>query len=331
MPTLFVLLVAGLFFGWWIYNSIHEEIASVTENDKVRCPMNGVYVSKDKAEKRPLAVMVENSTAARPQSGLDKADLVYEALAEGGITRMMAVYACGGDSAKNIGPVRSARPYFVDWVEGFDAIYVHAGGSPQALDQIKDDKVEDINNYGDGVNFIRSSDRSSPHNLYTSYTGIINLAKKFGYKLTGKYKELNFKDDAATEDRPASQEVVINFSSLTYQAKWTYNKSNNSYSRYLAGLPHKDLVTGKQITAKTIIVEEVDQRPIPGGSSRLEMDTVGSGDAVIIQDGKATEGSWEKKFVGDRTTYYDASGNEIALTAGTIWIEIVKPGTSLSY
>jgi hypothetical protein len=327
-----VLLVAGgIIFAYWIYNSAKEKIDSVS-GENIVCPMNGTKTTKEKAGQRPFAVMIENSVAARPQAGLDKTDLIYETIAEGGITRMMAVYACGGDKATSIGPVRSARPYFVDWVEGIKAIYAHAGGSPQALDQIQDDGVLDINNHGDGKNFWRVSYRTSPHNLYTSYEGLVALAKQNNYDLKATYKELNFKDDASLDQRPESQTVVVNFSSTTYQVKWIYDKKSNTYLRYLAGAVDKDAVSGRQLTAKTIIVMRVKQKESGAANKyRLEMETVGSGEAIIFQDGKAIIGTWEKKFKEDRETFYDESGNEIELTAGRLWLEIVKPETKIAY
>ncbi len=275
--------------------------------------------------------MIENSIAARPQSGLDKADVVYEALAEGGITRMMAIYACSGDDAESIGPIRSARSYFVDWVEGWDAMYAHAGGSPDALALIEADNVLDLNNHGDGTYFWRSSSRSSPHNLYTSYEGLKGFAEKLGYDLKGQYKELEFKDDGALEERPDSQEIVIHFSGANYRVGWVYEKESNQYLRYLARQEHKDLVTGEQIKAKTIIVMRVNQNVVAADARRLFMDTVGEGDAIIFQDGKVLEATWEKKLKSDRETFYNENGEEIALNRGQIWIEIVKPDTNIEY
>lgn len=330
-PGLALLILGGTVFAWWVYHAINEQIAGVS-GEKIACPMNGIQVSKDKAERRPIGVMIENSTAARPQAGLDKADLIYETVAEGGITRMMAVYACGGDDAKTIGPVRSARPYFVDWVEGLNAIYAHAGGSPEAFAQIEADNVLDIQNFGDGKYFIRHSDRVSPHNLYTSYEGVVTLVKKNHYDLKATYEELKFKDDASPDQRGESQIVVVNFSSFPYQVKWVYNKSNNSYLRYIAGLADKDAISGKQLTAKTIVVEKIKQRSTGAANqNRLEMETIGSGEAIIFQDGKATIGTWEKKFEKDRTSYYDESGQEIELISGQIWIQVVKPDAKVSY
>jgi len=328
-PGLGLLIIGGLLFAYWIWNSIKDNVNSIGE--QVICPANGIKTDKEKTERRPFAVMIENSVAARPQSGLDKADVVYEALAEGGITRMMAVYACSGDDANSIGPVRSARSYFVDWVEGWDAMYAHAGGSPDALALIEEDGVLDLQNFGDGTYFWRSRDRVSPHNLYTSYEGLKGFAEKLGYDLEGKYKELEFKDDLSQEERPESQEIVINFSSYLYRVGWVYDKESNLYQRYLAQKEDKDLVTGEQLKAKTIIIMRVKQNLMDNKSNRLFMDTTGEGEALIFQDGQVIEATWEKKFKGERESFYDENGEEIALNRGQIWIEIVKPETKIEY
>lgn len=330
-PGLVLLIALGVLFAYWIWNSLEDKIDSVGGGETVYCPANGVKTTKEAAERRPFAVMIENSIAARPQSGLDQADVVYEALAEGGITRMMAIYACSGDNASSIGPVRSARSYFVDWVEGWEAIYAHAGGSPDALSLIDEDEILDLQNFGDGIYFWRSRDRSSPHNLYTSYEGLKGFAEKLGYDLEGDYKELTFKDDIAVPERPEGQEIVVNFSSYNYRVGWVYQKTSNSYLRYLAQEADRDLVSDKQIIAKTIIVMRIKQNLMNNNSQRLYMDTTGSGQALIFQDGQVIEGSWEKKFKGDRETFYDQNGEEMALNRGQIWIEIVKPETKIDY
>ncbi len=242
---------------------------------------------------------------------------------------MMAIYACSGDDATSIGPVRSARSYFVDWVEGWEAMYAHAGGSPDALSLIEQDGVLDMNNHGDGTYFWRSRDRSSPHNLYTSYEGLKGFAEKLGYDLEGKYEELEFKDDDSSDTRPDSQEIVVNFSSYLYRVGWIYDKESNSYQRYLAQREHKDLASGQQLTAKTVVVMRVKQNVLT--SKRLFMDTTGDGEVLIFQDGKVIEGTWEKKLKSDRESFYDENGEEIALNRGQIWIEIVRPDTKIDY
>lgn len=315
--TIFVIIfLAGLGLAAWIWSTRFDEGKTPKQaaSNKVASPLNGVQVPEDVAKLRPFAVVIENSPEARPQTGLGDADLVYEAVAEGGITRFVALYA--NSEPSELGPVRSARSYFVDWITPFEAFYAHCGGSAEALAQLKNEKpVIDLDQFQYAQSYWRVSTRYAPHNLYTSIAKLKEAAALTKASFEKKYEALKFKSDAPLPERPAQAEVNVGWG-FSYAVRWVYDAKTNNYARFMAGQAHNDAKTGKQITAKTIIVE------VHGSSDPPE--AVGEGKVIVFRDGKKIEGTWEKATKQDRTKYYDENGKPIELTAGLIWIEIVS-------
>lgn len=295
----------------------------------IRRVLDGVYVQSGQENIYPVAVMIENLTSSRPPSGLSQANVVYEALAEGGITRFMAVYAQPLIAIAEIGPVRSARPYYVDWAEEYQALYVHVGGSPQALAQIKSDGVHDFSQFYHAPYFWRDSNRAAPHNLYTSgeKMGLALVDQKL--PTVGQYDGWKFKNDDSASSLPTGEKsITIDFSSFSYKVEYKYDRDKNDYVRYLAGQQHQDK-DGTAIRAKDVIVQKAKTQLVD--SERLGMETVGSGEAIVFRDGQAITGTWERKTKADRTRFYDQSGQEIELNAGHIWVEVVPTDRNIVY
>jgi len=296
---------------------------SESNSDKTRRLLDGVYVESGQENNFPVAVMIDNNIYARPHSGLARADLVYEAEVEGSATRYMAVFADLND-LEEIGPVRSARPYFVNWALELSALYVHVGGSPEALVNIKRDKVYDFNEFYNGDYFWRDWDRSAPHNVYSSgenlkkYTDARSFTK-------GDFSAWQFKDEAEEGDRGEnSREISIGFLIKGYAVKWVYDRASNSYIRYLGGVAHIDK-SGEGVTAKNIIIQYAEAEVIDR-ELRLDMEETGSGQAILCRDGFCRKGSWQKKDAPERTRFYDEGGDETVLNAGVTWVEVVRPG-----
>lgn len=287
--------------------------------------LDGVPVPPEQARTNTYAVMIENQIDARPQSALDKASVVYEALAEGGITRFMALFPGGGSKLAQIGPVRSARPYFITEAEEYHPLYVHAGGSPQALSYLSSGKanVVDFNQFYHGGNFIRDNARLAPHNLYTDSDKLFLGLKQVAPTLVPTYTSWTFKDEAPLDSRPTTvNDIAINFSSFNYNVKYTYDRVNNQYQRFEGGKAHV-MRDGSQIDAKDVVVEFVPTSPLPGDKERLQMSLVGTGKLLLFRDGTAVQGTWKKDSNTGRTQFLDASGNVLALNPGSIWIELV--------
>ncbi|MBI5037918.1 MAG: DUF3048 domain-containing protein [Candidatus Kerfeldbacteria bacterium] len=295
----------------------------------VRRASDGVYVDPADANRFPLAVIIENLTVARPQSGLAYAQVVYEALAEGGITRFLAIFT--GDSPAKIGPVRSARPYFIDWVLEYGALFVHAGGSPKAIADIQSEDVFDLNQFYNAQYFFRDYSRNvaSEHTLYTDGEKLAFALRDLEADAEGDYDTWKFKDDNAPDAQPTETKTIsINFSSFSYSVEYTYDWEQNDYVRFMAGEAHLD-ADGSPIRPRNVIVMKV--KTSLADEQRLDMDTIGEGEAIVFRDGSAVTGTWKKEKRDGRTYFYDATGAEIKLNAGSTWIEVVPTDREVTY
>lgn len=340
---LIIIIIAAA--GWYFfvkkdnttsYSQTNQNVSSFldrfTTNRRV---IDGVETAEGNENIYPTAVMIENLITVRPQSGLQNAGIIYEALAEGGITRFMAIYADNSAPINEIGPVRSARPYFVDWAEEYKAVYAHAGGSPQALSQLAESKdIININQIGgDQVYFWRSTDVSAPHNLFTS-SALIDLAHRDkDVAKKGDYEGWKFKDEETPlASRPKEPiELAIEFSSYSYNVRYTYDSDTNTYLRFQGDEAHTDKNTDKQLAAKNILVQMVQTELLDTASGRLGITTTGSGTAHIFTAGKKITGTWKKDEGSSRTLFYDEKGKEVELEPGQIWIEAVPTDRTVTY
>lgn len=291
--------------------------------------LNGVMVEPQIHNRRAVAVMVENSLAARPQTGLTSADLVYEAVTEGGITRFMAVFS--QNYPEKVGPVRSARSYFLDWLNEFDGFYAHAGGSAAALNRIRELGIKSYPHSSDAYWREPRAGVASEHTLFVNTAKIFKFSvEKRGFPATFDFPSWQFKDD---EIKGVPQKITVNFSSPNYQATWDYNPETGLYARSLANAPHRDKVTGEQIAVKTLIVQTVQRSPNPpsgGRESEWTMQTVGSGAVSVFRDGQRLDGLWRKNSRQERTRFFDLQNNEIQLNRGKIWISILPQTGSVT-
>lgn len=291
---------------------------------KLEATISGQLVEPAVAGRRPVAVMVENHPDSRPQSGLSKAEVVYEMVAEGGITRYMALFQQDADS---IGPVRSARDYYAELADSWGALYVHVGGSPEVLELLKQGTykhITDVNEFYQADYFERIKTRLAPHNTYTSTSKLLeyqSLAPKDA--APDAVHPFTFAESATAATEPAST-ITINFSLPSYKALFTYDSATKKYLRTIAGKSDIDALTKEQLAPKTIIVQLTDIAPIPGDDKfRVNIRTTGTGKAHVFQNGSVTTGTW-KREAGKPAQYLDASGNAIALNLGQIWIALVS-------
>ncbi len=327
------------------------------------CPLNGVKYTKQEKEiwdtRRPLAVMMENSEEARPQSGISRADVVYEALAEGWITRFMGVFFCN-TPMENItfAPVRSARTYFLDWVSEYDALYNHVGGAgrcpddtvdprAKALCQIDQYGIKDLDQFGISYpDCYRNPDRldhpvATEHTMVCFSDNLYKIAEKRewtnvderGIAWDKNFKEWLFKEDTVEADRGTVNNIKIVFAQgyEKYDTEWEYDKTNNNYKRKTGGVAHLDLETKEQLTAKNVIVQLVKLTGPVDEHGHMLYGTIGSGKALIFQDGKVTVGTWAKKSRIGRTVYSDNLGKEIQLDRGVVWIEFIPSEQQVTY
>jgi len=287
----------------------------------------------------PLAVMVDNlATGARPQVNLDKADLVFEAVAEGGITRFLAVYWRNDPGV--IESVRSARVYYLDWAAELDAIFVHWGFArsaaaadvPSAISRLGLRHLDGFF-YGQPL-FERDPGRSNPHDGIANSDALWDQAAQNGWSGPPAIDPWTFKEDDPARAAVTADTVDLGFGGpffSEYAVRWTYNPRTNSYLRTMGGAPHKDGASGERIRAKNVAVMVTEVWSAGDGTAHLLYRTTGQGQAIVFQDGVAIEGSWEKPSAAERTRFYDAAGNEIAFNRGQTWIEVLALGDPLSY
>lgn len=336
LSILFIILAsATAFFLWPKENNLSEVPEGLSDNEKIEIspldtesPLNGVWTTKVIAKRRPIGIMIENHPDSRPQSSLDRAELVYEAVTEGGITRFLAFYVVN-DVNDEIGPVRSARSYFVKFADEYNVFYAHVGGSADALSLISGlDDFYDLNQFQLSKYFWRDKNRYAPHNVYTTTNKLRKAGESKKYDTNAEYDKWSFKEDESIENRGETQKVTIDFSSSSYKIQYTYDKEKNEYKRNMAGKEHTDKNSKNQIKAKTVIVQYVKSW---AKSQGIDLKNDGSGKAEIFMDGKTITGTW-KKLGGrkDRTKFYDENGNEIELNRGPIWIEIASNGVKVT-
>ncbi|PIY95987.1 MAG: DUF3048 domain-containing protein [Candidatus Kerfeldbacteria bacterium CG_4_10_14_0_8_um_filter_42_10] len=331
-----VVIIAAAVLGYFLFSKQNIELSNSnstkTTGKKVARLLDGVQVDRGNENIYPIAVMVENLFTIRPQSGLDKAGVVYEALAEGGITRFMAIYSTN-EAIAEIGPVRSARDYYLDWLSEYNALYAHCGGSPSALGLIKDYDVLNLDQIsGDHPYFWRDSSRAtaSEHTLFTSSELLTFARRDKGIPEEGDFKPWPYKEEASLAERPTeAKKITIDFSIFSYKVEYQYDRDNNQYLRFNGGEPHLDFKTQKQLTAKNVIVQYVKTRL--ADPTRLAMETIGEGGALVFQDGQMINATWKKEDRETRTRFYDSNGEEIRFNAGQIWVEVVPTDRAVEY
>ncbi len=272
--------------------------------------------------------MIDNARDSRPQSGLEKANVVYEVLAEGGITRFLAIFAT--QEADKVGPVRSARPYFITKTLEHNAIYVHAGESPDAAIFIKEERIDDINELVHFQPFWRTSDRKPPHNLYTSTERLRDEARRLGYIEMVNKDDYQFEIDS-NEVLTGKEINKINIKyNVNYEVSYQYMPEIQRYVRFLNGNPHIDAETGRQLQVKNIIIQASDKK-ILDTEGRLAIDFIGKGAGLIIYNGKSEEITWSKEALESKTYFFNKDGNRLAIQPGNVWIQVVHPDTEINY
>ncbi|HRC77873.1 MAG TPA: DUF3048 domain-containing protein, partial [Kouleothrix sp.] len=292
-------------------------------------PTGAPGLARGSVRKRPLVVMIDNHPDAYPQSGMGQAALVFEALAEFGVTRFMAVFEPGvTPEVAKIGPVRSTRLYFAQWAMGLHALYAHAGGSPQGLELVEStDQLVNLDalHSGGSQYFARSDDRDAPHNLYTSSAWLEQAAANQGVSdLNDPAIGFVFKPDAAESLRPRQQQLNYFFIYQEDDAGWTYDRATNGYLRLRRGQPARDAETGKQLWTKNVVVMEVQEAKIPDDpKGRIEQAVVGEGRARVFADGVEREVRWRKDAPAGQLGFFDTDGSEVRFNSGPAWIAVL--------
>ncbi len=301
---------------------------------KVASPYTGLDIKEEVANKRPFAIMINNYKKALPQSGISQADIYYETLAEGGISRILAVFQ--NFDAEKIGPVRSARHYYLDFAFDNDAIFVHHGGSQLAYNAIKTLKVNNLDGMKlEGTDFYRDKERIKQPGMYehSSYTGaklIAQAAEKYKYRLKATDAEGMFdfyKEDTTNANGQVATNVIVPFSGAQ-KSEFHFEEGTKMYMRSQNGTKQIDVETNQQLAVKNIIIQYTTITPIKNDKEgRLDVKLVGSGRGLFISNGKAVPILWNKTSHQNPTMWLDENGNKLTINKGKTWI-CVYPSSS---
>lgn len=343
-----------------------------TEPRTEQCPINGRMMTKAQKDKwvtrRPLGIMIENHVEARPQSGLSSADVVYEGVAEGGITRFLAIFYC--QDAPFVGPVRSARVHFMTMLREYGEypLYGHVGGAncdPESgsgcANGAKADALglvqklgwaayNDMNQFSVPFpyywrDYDRLPNRATEHTVYTSTAKLWDFAKtkreltnvdSDGVAWDKTFETWKFIDDADITKRGTVNKIQLGFwTNLAndFSVVWTYDKTKNTYYRTNGGKSHLDKNTNKPLDAKNIIAVFAKQSPANDGydGGHILYQLTGEGDALVFQNGKSIKATWKKETPESRMKWYDESDKEIPMVKGKVFVEIQPIGNTVTY
>ncbi|MFJ7737497.1 DUF3048 domain-containing protein [Lysinibacillus sp. NPDC097287] len=329
------LAVSALFIGGCSKEKEAEEtpkeekppvVETVVEEVHV-APLTGEVVEEEITQ-RPIIVTVNNHPQARPQSGIAEADIIYEMLAEGNVTRFLAVYQSA--LPEKVGPVRSARNYFVDIAKAYDAFYVAHGYSPEAKSMLSNNVVDNINgmNY-DGTLFKRSTDRVAPHNSYISSENILKGAEKVGASMNYSEKVVQAfyePDEHGKIGIETSQVDVYYGNNKSFHNTYVYDHQNNHYERQSAGETTKDLLTGDALTFANVLFFEMNHKTIDN-VGRQDIDLTSGGNAYVFQNGYLREVKWAN--VDGIPMAVEESGELVKLVPGKSWVHFVPSSPGL--
>ncbi|MCB9812928.1 MAG: DUF3048 domain-containing protein [Pseudomonadales bacterium] len=332
------------------------------------CPLNGKMFTKQEKDawekKRPLAIMIENSVDSRPQSGLADADIVFEAIAEGGVTRFMGLFYCGVQKYDTIiAPIRSARTYFVEYASGFNyPLYVHVGGAnipgpANALGQIGEygwSLENDLNQFSIGYpTFVRNNDRldkevATEHTMQSTTEALWDVGKQrdwtniapernLGRKKIGgndwkeTYVGWSFQDQVGTIGTTTNIKYEFWDGFSDFGVEWQYDKESNSYKRFMAGEPHIDLNHDKQIQAANVIVLLTTEKGPIDELKHMLYTTIGKGNALIFRNGDVIKATWSKPTRESELEFFDRKGDAVEFARGLTWISVVSTATEVNY
>ncbi len=318
---------------------VEEETLPVPEGGL--SPLTGTYIKESWAKKRPLALMIENTTMSLPQYGLNSCGVIYECPVEGGITRLMGI-SNSYHKLKQFGNVRSCRPYYVYLASEYDAIYCHVGQSVHGQEVLNTGIVDDLNAMDGAISnavFYRTSDKKAPHNCFTNGKMIDEGIDIKGYKKS-------YKDDPGThfvfseEDEyhdPEDPSLILNSAAsgedcavvkpYFYNNKpyFVYNKESQSYDRYQFGDKQIDALDDEQVSVKNIILyTTAGESSLYSGTDYLNLPLVGEGKGKYICNGKMVDITWEKTGDTKPTKFYDEDKKELVLAPGNTWICLIE-------
>lgn len=325
---LFLLLIGGIIVFALGRPTMVTELLPIKEKEVVKhySPLTGVEVSEEDTKRPVTAVIIENSLEARPQSGLKEAGIVFESVAESGITRFLALYQ--ESKPEIIGPVRSVRPHFASWVAAYDAGLAHVGGTDSALAKLRSGQIRDLDQFFHEGTFYRASDRYAPHNVYTSDASLQALNQSKGYTSSSFTSwPRNKKNKSKPSETPTAQTIAIPISSGQFAVDYIWNAQTNNYARQQGGAAHQDRELG-HITPDVVIALQVPHNAIAESNGFRYPNVIGTGRAWIFQNGTAAEVTWSKTGDAAALTLQDSTGEAVTLNPGQTWLTAIEPNNT---
>lgn len=337
LSILIILIVLfGTLIGLKVYYGKNEPVSNITTNT-IEDKNNQKEIKTEKkieifdGNERPIAVMLDNVGAARPQAGLNDAYLVYEIIVEGSQTRLMALFK--NKKLEKVGPIRSSRHYFLDYALENDAIYVHFGWSPKAKSDINTLNVDNINGIQESSkSFWRVRDKSSPHNVVSSIEKILKIAERKDYNLESKKKSvLNYTTEKIELDNGLDANSITIPYSNSYKVTYKYDEETERYTRGYNKTTQKDWTTKELVTTKNIIITFAKNSTLNDGTKkdRQNLSNIGNLDGYYITNGKAIKIKCYKSSREKQTLYKDLDGNEIKINDGNTFIQIVPINSNI--
>ena len=278
--------------------------------------------NEDQAKKKIFAVMLDNHDDARPQAQISKADIIYEYRVEGEFTRYMALFQ--SNFPENVGPVRSARPYFVQTAKEYNAIYAHWGGSVAGLEEVKKRNVVDLDGIAlEGIVFHRNKNvgKRAPHNGYISLPELENYLVEKGVDVNDNTASLNFYDKEANIEGLDVGEITLNFNNR-YKTNFIYDEATGKYKYIRQGQPVIDEATGQEFDTDNLVVL-FQKGVVAGPKGTLKMANIGTGTGLLLQKGKLAPITWEKANEDARTILKYPDGTEVKFYPGRTFFSIV--------
>ena len=353
---LVIIALAGGVLAYKIYQDSQKPETETAEKDTQKVEIKEAQIFK--GIDRPIAVMIDNHSDAWPQGGLNNAYIVYEIIVEGGETRLMPIFK--GQDIEKIGPVRSSRHYFLDYALENDAIYVHYGWSPQAEKDITKLNINNINGITEGESsFWRVKDKKAPHNVATSTSKLLEIAKNKKYNTTSNTKSVlkyvaeefdladkfekhsaeNAQNTTNTTALDSNANTVMGANKVTiphsksHTVKYEYNPETKRYTRYARGKLQTDWTTKEEITTKNIIIEFIDNVELNDGENkdRQDLKNIGTFDGYYITNGKVIKISCSKSSRSEKTVYKDLAGNEIEINDGNTWVNVCPKDAEVEF
>lgn len=310
---------------WGCGKDDSAENAPAPEPEPIYCPLDHEVI--ETMPNRVFAVAIDNGPKAEPQTNLNQADLVFEVPVEGGINRFLALYYHNQPDV--IGPVRSARHYFIDLIQAFDGIYVHCGGSEQAYEALNG--VEDIDEMAATATFWRDHSRNAPVNLYTSWEKLNEKTTENGWNELRSTAEFSFYDDdsLAALSQGNATEIKIPY---TYKpVGYVWDDEQGCYLRYSDGNPHVDRESGETLTADNVVTMNISTRVIDD-KGRLDMSFAGnSGSGYLFQKGNVEEITWSMESSGSPLVLTLADGSPAKLIPGHTFIQVVPKQIAVTH